>query len=78
MKCLDCPLKYFGQTGRTLKTRYKEHSQAIRSNSGYSYHVLNSGHTYGTITDTMDVIKTGRKCKHLNILENYYICRICI
>jgi hypothetical protein len=24
MKCLDCPLKYIGQTGRTFTIRYKE------------------------------------------------------
>jgi hypothetical protein len=59
MKCLDCPLRYIGETGRTVKIRYKEHIQAIRnnnSNSGYSNHILNMGHTYGTITVTMDVI----------------------
>jgi hypothetical protein len=46
MKCLDCPLKYVGQTGRTFNTRYKEHIHAIRSNnvnSGYSNHI-----EYGT------------------------------
>jgi hypothetical protein len=46
------------------------------SNSGYSNHILNTGHTYGTITDTMDVIKTVRKARHLNILEKYHICKI--
>jgi hypothetical protein len=62
MKCLDCPLKYIGQTGRTFNTRYKEHTQVIRnnnSNSGYSNHILNTEHTYGTITDTIDIIKEG-------------------
>jgi hypothetical protein len=42
IKCLDCPLKYTGQTGRTFNIRYKEHIQAIRnnnSNSGYSNHI---------------------------------------
>jgi hypothetical protein len=63
LKCLDCPLKYVGQTGRTFKTRYKEHIHDIRSNnsnSGYSSHILNTGHTYGTITDTMEIITTGK------------------
>jgi hypothetical protein len=81
MKCLDCPLRYIGQTGRTFKIRYKEHMciQAIRNNngnSGYSNHILNTGHTYETITDTMDVIRNGRKGRHLNTLEKYYIYRI--
>jgi hypothetical protein len=61
---MGCPLKYIGQTGRTIKTRYKEHMQAIRknnSNSGYSKHILNMGHTYGSITNTMKVLKTERK-----------------
>jgi chromosome condensin MukBEF complex kleisin-like MukF subunit len=36
MRCMDCPLKYIGQTGRTFKTKYKEHIQAIRNNNGNS------------------------------------------
>jgi transposase-like protein len=43
LKCLDCPRKYIGQTGKTFKTRYKEHLQAIcnnRSDTGYSCHIL--------------------------------------
>jgi hypothetical protein len=78
MKCSDCPLKYNGQTGRTFSIRYKEHIEAIRnnnSNSGYSNHILNTGHTHGTITDTMDIVNTGKKGKHLNTLEKYHIYR---
>jgi hypothetical protein len=79
MKCLDCPLKYIGQTGRAFNIRYKEHIHDIRSNnsnSGYSNHILNTGHTYGTVTFTMEVITTGRKGKHLNTLERYHIYKI--
>jgi hypothetical protein len=79
IRCMDCPLKYIGQTGQTFKTRYKEHIQAIRnnnSNSGYSKHILNTGHTYGSITDTMKALKTQRKGKHLNTLERYYIYKM--
>jgi hypothetical protein len=52
MKCLDCPLKNIGQTGRTFHTRSKEDTEAIRknnSNSGYSNHILSTGHKYGAI-----------------------------
>jgi hypothetical protein len=73
---MDCPLKYIEQTGRTFKTRYKEHIQAIRNNngnSGYSKHILNTGHTCGSVIDTMSVLKTQRKGKHLNTLDRYYI-----
>jgi hypothetical protein len=79
MKFLVCPMKYVGQMGRTFNTRYKEHIHAIRSNnanSGYSNHILSMGHTYGTITYTVDVIKMGRKGRHLNTLERYHIYKI--
>jgi hypothetical protein len=79
MKCLDCPLKYIGQTGRTFNIRYKEHVQDIRNNNNnsvYSNHILNTGHTYGTINDTMDIIRKGKKGQHLNTLEKYYIHKI--
>jgi hypothetical protein len=71
MKCLDCPLKYVGQTGRTFSTRYKEHIHDIRSNnsnSAYSNHTLNTGHTYGTMEDTTEIVG-----KYLNKLEKYHI-----
>jgi hypothetical protein len=78
VKSLDGPLKFIGQTGRTLNIRYKEHIHAIRnnSNSGYSNHILNTGNTYITVTDTMDVMRTGRKGIHLNTLEKYHIHKI--
>jgi hypothetical protein len=64
LKCLDCPLKYIGQTGRAFHTRYKEHILAIKNsdgNSGYSKHILNTGHKYGPMTETMDIVKTRKK-----------------
>jgi hypothetical protein len=79
MKCLDCPLKYIGQAGRTFQTRRREHIHTLRnnnSNSGYSNHILNTGHKYDITADIMDIIKTHRKGKHLNILEKYHIYKI--
>lgn len=79
MKCPNFPLKYIGQTGRTSDIRYKEHIQEMRnnnSNSDYSNHVLKPEYSYGNMTDTMDIIKTGRKGKHFNTLEKYSIYRI--
>jgi hypothetical protein len=37
MKCLAFPLKYRGQTERTLNTRYKEHIQDVRNNRNSGY-----------------------------------------
>jgi hypothetical protein len=73
---MDCPLKYIGQTGRIFRTKYEEHIEAIRnnnSNSGYSDHILNTGHAYRSISDTMKVVKIEKKGKHLNTLEKYHI-----
>jgi hypothetical protein len=47
-----------------------------KKNFGYSNHILNMGHTYGTITHTMDFIRTGRKTRHLNALERFHIYKI--
>jgi hypothetical protein len=43
----------YGKTGRTFHTSYKEHIQvrSNKGNSGYPNHILNTGHTYGIITD---------------------------
>jgi hypothetical protein len=41
-------------------------------NSRYSNHILNAGHAYGTIADTMEIITTGKKGKYLNTPEKYY------
>jgi hypothetical protein len=34
---------------------------------------LNTGHTNGTVTDTMDAIKIEKREKHLNPVEKYQI-----
>jgi hypothetical protein len=70
MKCLDLPLKYIGQTGRIFSIIYKEHIHAIRNNNNNPNYILNIGHTYDIITDIMDVIRTGRKGRHLNTFKN--------
>jgi hypothetical protein len=47
-----------------FQLRYKGHIQAIRNNkgnSGYSNHILNTGHAYGSITDTKKGIRTEKK-----------------
>jgi hypothetical protein len=76
---MDCPMKYIGQAGKTFNIRYKEPIHDIRSNnsnSRYSNHILNTRHTYETMTDTVDIITTGRKGKHLNTLERYHLYKI--
>jgi hypothetical protein len=72
-------MKYVGQMGRTFNTRYKEHIYNIKSsnsNTGYSKHVLDTGHAYDTMEETMDVVRIGRKGQYMNTLEKYYIFKI--
>jgi hypothetical protein len=79
MKYISCPLKYIGQTGRPFDTRYKEHIRDIKynnSNSSYCSHILKTGHQYGSITDTIKVIRIQRKGKYLNTLERYHIYKV--
>jgi hypothetical protein len=77
---MSCPMKYnIGQTGRPFNTRYKEHIRDIKNNSsksGYSNPILNTGHSSGSITDTMEIITIEIKGKHLNTLERCHIYKI--
>jgi hypothetical protein len=73
---MECGGAYVGQTGRKFRVRYKEHIRDIRSNkgnTGFANHILNSGHTYGTLEDTLQVVSIQNKGPHLNTLEIFHI-----
>jgi transposase-like protein len=60
LKCEDCHKYYTDQTGRTFHERYEEHIRSIRNSkdtTGYTYHILNTGHTYGPIDDKVEIVK---------------------
>jgi hypothetical protein len=62
LKCLDCLLQYIGQTGRSFQTRYKEHIRTIKyecnkDTSTYVQHIINTGHSYGNIQNTVEVFQ---------------------
>jgi hypothetical protein len=76
MKCNSCQKTYTGQTGRNFKTRYKEHIRDIKCNrakTGYSQHILDTGHEYNNIETSMNIVKVQSKGKLLNTLEKFYI-----
>jgi hypothetical protein len=76
LKCNSCPKVHIGQTGRNFKTRFKEHIQYIRNNrtkTGYSQHILNTGHEYGNIESTSNILNVQKKGAFLNTLEKYHI-----
>jgi len=55
---------YVGQSGRSINIRHKEHIRDIRTNnpqSAYAMHVLQNRHEYGTIENTLQLLKTCRK-----------------
>jgi hypothetical protein len=70
MNCKDCALKYIGQTGRNLRTRYKEHIHAIRTNNPNSKYAQ---HTYSNIHETMDILHFEKKGPLMNTLEQFHI-----
>jgi hypothetical protein len=76
MRCKSCDLKYVGRTGRSFRIRYKEHINAIHSNeptSRYAQHILETGHAYGTIEDTLSVLHRNKKGLLINTLEQFHI-----
>jgi hypothetical protein len=67
---------YIGQTGRNFKTRFKEYILDIRNNrtkTGYSQHIINTGHEYRNIENTLNILNVQKKGKFLNTLEKFDI-----
>jgi hypothetical protein len=78
-KTLSRYKKYVGQTGRNFRTRFKEHMHAIKSNkttSKYVQHILESGHTYGKIEDTLNILHHKNKGSIMNSWEQSHIHRL--
>jgi hypothetical protein len=55
--------------------RYKEHISAIKhkDTSTYAQHILNTGHTYGSMQDVMEVIQRAKKGRYMNRMEKFHI-----
>ena len=74
--CNTCNLSYIGQTSRNLKTRYNEHVRHIKNNnpqSAYAHHILNNRHEFGTIENTMTLLKLLHSQHLLTTHEQLYI-----
>jgi len=74
--CNTCNQAYIGQMGRTINIRYKEYIRYIKTNkpqSAYALHIRNNRHEYGPQEETMQLVKTCTKGKHMNIWEAMYI-----
>ena len=66
-------MPYIGQTSRNLKQRYREHIRYIRNKSAYAQHILQNRHEYGSITDTMTILKPIHKMSMLTPYEQLFI-----
>ena len=67
---------YVGQTSRSLKQRYKEHTRYIRSKnpqSAYALHILNNQHEYDPIEKTMTLLKPLNHPSLLTPYEHFFI-----
>jgi len=59
-----------------INVRHKEHIKYIRTNSPlstYALHILQNRHEYGTVADTLQLLKTCQKGTHMNCSEAIYM-----
>ena len=72
----DCGKAYVGQTGRDFFTRYNEHKRSFRynnHNSKSTQHLIEHGHTFGSIHNIIQVLQVQKKGTHLNTIESFHI-----
>jgi hypothetical protein len=66
--CNTWKISYIGQTSRNLNQKYRRHIRYIRNNdpqSAYAQHILQNLDKYGSITDTMSLLKPIHKTSML-------------
>jgi len=75
LTCNTCKMSYIGQTSRNLNERYQEHIYYIRNNdpqSAYAQHIPQNLHEYGSITETMSLLKPIHKMSMLIPYEQLF------
>jgi len=78
LECLTCHKIYTGQTGRPFRVRYREHYNDFKYSNNratFAKHVINEGHSFGSMNEIMNVVHFERKGKMLDTLEKFYIYR---
>jgi len=69
-------MSYIRQISRYLKQRYQEHVRYIRNNvpqSAYAQHILHNQHEYGSINDTMTLLRRIDRASMLIPYEQLFI-----
>jgi len=76
LECNTCNKAYVGQSGRSIDIRHKERIRCIRTNnplSAYAMHIIQNRHEYGTIENTLQLLKACRKSTRMNCWETLYM-----
>jgi hypothetical protein len=76
LTCPTCDMKYTGQTGRSFKTRFREHQRVFKhgnGNSSFAQHVLDNRHDFGTMENIMNPIHIIEKGRLMDTIEKYSI-----
>jgi hypothetical protein len=76
LTCNTCQMSYIGQTSRSLKQIYQEHTRYIRHNepqSAYAQHILNNKREYAPINNTITLLKHTNKISLLLPHEQLHI-----
>jgi hypothetical protein len=48
-------------------------TRSNKEKTGYSHHILNTGHAFGKLEDTLEILSLQRKGPHLITLEKFHI-----
>ena len=76
LKCKTCNNLYVGQTGKSIKIRYREHTGYIKTSnptSAYALHILNNEHEYGNADQIIQLQKRCNKGKKTKCWESFYM-----
>jgi hypothetical protein len=76
LTCNTCQQGYVGQTNRSFKLRYQEHTRYIKNNnpqSAYALHILQNQHEYGPMNTTMNLSKPYSTPSLLTPHEQFFI-----
>ena len=78
LKCDDCNACYVGQTGRSFKSRIKEHIRDWNKQNGesnFAEHLITNNHKF-TVKENVEFLHVNNKGRSLNILEALEITRV--
>ena len=76
LTCKTCNLLYIGQTSQNLKMLFQEHIRYVKINSPQSacdQHILNNQHEYGTLAESMILLKALQHESVLLPFEQFHI-----